>query len=145
MFKILWVEIRNIDTSRKALRSFGLLVGAVLLGIAGIVFWRSGWLIGPPVYWLGGIGSALVLLGAAIPNVLRPIYLVWMALAVILGYVMTRVILTFVYYLVITPTGLIMRALGRDPLNRDIDPSAPTYWITKEYVDDSPKRLEKYY
>lgn len=145
MIKILWDEIRSIDTSRKALRSFGLLVGGVVLAIAAVVLWRKGWSPGMAVYVLSGIGGMLVLLGATIPLALKPIYTAWMALAVVLGYIMTRVILTLVFYLVVTPIGLIMRAVGRDPLSRKLDPEAPSYWLEKTYQDDSAARLEKYY
>lgn len=86
-----------------------------------------------------------MLLGAAIPAVLKPIYSVWMALAVVLGFIMTRVILTIVFYLVVTPIGLIMRAVGRDPLDRKLDSNASSYWLEKTYRDESAARLEKYY
>ena len=94
---------------------------------------------------LGGLGAALTVLGLTTPVVLKPVYRVWMALAVVLGFVMTRVILTVVYYLVMTPIGLVMRLLGKDPLDRRPDPGAASYWIEKTYPDDSKERLEKYY
>jgi hypothetical protein len=56
---------------------------------------------------------------------------------------MTRVILTVMYYLVFTPIGLIMRALGRDPMNRSL--TGESYWIERTVVDESPARLTKYY
>lgn len=145
MIKILWDEIRSIDTSRKALRSFGLLVGGVVLAIAAVVLWRKGWSPGTAVYVLSAIGGALVLLGATVPSALKPLYSAWMALAVVLGFIMTRVILTLVFYLIVTPIGLIMRAVGRDPLNRKLDADARSYWLEKTYQEDSPARLEKYY
>ncbi len=143
--RMLWQEIREIDTSRKALRSFGWVVGAVLLGIAAVVWWRRDWTATGAVVWLGGIGGALVALGLLAPALLRPLYRVWMALAVVLGFVMTRVILTLVFYLVLTPIGLLLRLFGKDPLHRRLDPNAPSYWLEKTYDDESPERLEKYY
>jgi hypothetical protein len=127
------------------LRSFGLLVGGVFLAIAAIVFWRAEWALVTAVKLLGGIGSLLVLLGLLAPVVLKHIYRVWMAVAVILGFVMTRVLLTLVFFLAVTPIGLVMRAFGKDPLNRKLDKNARSYWIPKTYADRSPKRLEKYY
>ena len=145
MFKVLLAEIRSIDTSRKALRSFGLLVGGVLLAIAGIVYWRAEWTAVTAVRILGGIGGLLVVLGLVAPTLLKPVHKAWMALAVILGYIMTRVLLTLVYFLAVTPIGLIMKALGKDLLNRKLDREAESYWIRKSYPDRSAKRLEKYY
>ena len=94
---------------------------------------------------LGALGAALIVLGLTVPVLLKPVYRVWMALAVVLGFVMTRVILTVVYYLIMTPIGLIMRLLGKDPLHRRLDPGASSYWIEKTYPDESKERLEKYY
>ncbi len=143
--RILWQEIRDVDTGRKALRSFGWVVGAVLLGIAALVWWRRDWTATGAVVWLGGIGAALVALGLAAPALLKPVYRIWMALAVVLGFVMTRVILSIVFYLILTPIGLVLRLLGKDPLHRTLDPNAPSYWIEKEHPEASKEQLEKYY
>jgi hypothetical protein len=145
VLKVLIEEIRSTDTSRRALRSFGLVVGSVFLGIALVVFWRAEWSFVPGMQIFGGLGAALIILGLVWPPLLRPVYRVWMAVAVILGFLMTRVILTMVFFLVVTPIGLLMRAFGRDPLNRRLDKNASTYWIPKKYDDRSPRRLEKYY
>lgn len=142
---MLWTEIRNIDASRRALRSFGLLVGAVFLAIAGVVFWRHNWITGTTEGVLAGIGAVLVLFGWIYPLALRPVYYVWMGLALVLGYVMTRIILTIVFYVVVTPIGLIRRMLGHDSMNRELRPEQATYWLKKTYPDESPNRLEKLY
>ena len=141
----LWHEIKAVDTSKKALRSFGRVVGGVLLIIAAVVWWRNDFTLTTAASVLGGLGTALVLLGLIVPVVLKPVYRVWMALAVVLGFIMTRVILTAVYYLIMTPIGLIMRLLGKDPLHRRPDPNTASYWIPKTYPDESKERLEKYY
>ena len=141
----LWHEIKAVDTSKKALRSFGWVVGGVLLIIAAVVWWRNDFAVTTAAAILGGLGAALTVLGLTVPVILKPVYRVWMALAVVLGFIMTRVILTMVYYLIMTPTGLIMRLLGKDPLDRKIDPNAASYWIEKTYPDDAKERLEKYY
>ena len=143
--RVLWQEIKAVDTSKKALRSFGWVVGGVVLIIAAVVFWRNDWTLTTAAYVLGGIGGALVVLGLTVPVVLKPIYRVWMALAVVLGFIMTRVILSIVYYFIMTPIGLIMRLVGKDPMHCRLDAKATSYWIEKSYDDDSPERLEKYY
>jgi hypothetical protein len=142
---MLWEEIRGLDTGVGKLRSFGLSVGAVLLGIALLVLWRRDWTLEGLPIWLGAPGFMLVFAGLIVPAVLTPVYRVWMALALVLGFVMTHVILTIVFYVLITPIGLVMRGFGKDPLNRSIDTSSSSYWIDKEYNDATPKRLEKYY
>lgn len=138
-------EVRGLDTGRKALRRFGLVVGGVFLGIAVVGAWQRGWAPGPVLTVLGGLGSALVVLGLAAPALLRPFFRVWMGLAVVLGFVMTRVLLTAVFALVVVPIGLGLRLFGKDLLHRRLDPAAPSYWQPKTYSDPSPARLEKYY
>ncbi|HMB93369.1 MAG TPA: SxtJ family membrane protein [Rhodothermales bacterium] len=143
--RLIWQEIKEVDTSKKALRSFGWLVGGMLLVIALVVWWRHDWTFTTAIYWLGGIGGALVVLGSMVPVLLRPLYRVWMALAIVLGFVMTRVLLTLVFFLLITPIGLVRRLFGKDPLRQKPDADATSYWIPKTYDDPSKERLEKYY
>ncbi len=138
-------EIQSLDTSRKALRQFGLVVGGVFVGIAAVVAWRHDWALGAWGMGLLSVGSVLMVLGLGAPKVLRPMYLVWMGLAVVLGFVMTRVLLTVVFVLVMVPIGLVLRLIGKDLLDRRPDPQAASYWKPKTYADDSAKRLEKYY
>lgn len=145
MIRIVLEELATLDTGRKALRSFGLVVGGVLVGIAAVVLWRQGWAPGTAVRVLSGIGGALLLLGLAAPAVLRPLYRVWMGLALVLGFVMTRVLLTLVFVFAVIPTGLLLRLFGKDPLDRRWQPDAPSYWIPKTYMDETPQRLERYY
>jgi len=69
---------------------------------------------------------------------------VWISLAVILGYFVSRILLTIIFFLVMLPTGLLMRLFAKDPMDRKLDPDAPTYWIKREEPSDtSVKRYEK--
>jgi hypothetical protein len=138
-------EVRGLDHSPKALRRFGLVVGGVFLGIAAVGAWRSGWTLGPGLTALAGVGGALVAVGLVAPALLRPVFFVWMGLAVVLGSIMTRVLLTVVFVLAVVPIGLGLRLVGKDLLHRRPDPEAPSYWLPKTYDDPSPARLEKYY
>ena len=135
-------EIRALDTSPRALRQFGVLVGGVFAAIAAVVWWRTGagWALG-----LGGVGALLVALGLAAPPVLRGPYLAWMGLAVVLGLVTSRVLLTAVFFLIVTPTGLALRALGRRPLALRPDPAAETYWHARDPAPPDPERFGRYY
>jgi len=83
----------------------------------------------------GGLLSAMALL---FPYVLRPLYSVWMSLAVALGFIMTRLLLSIIYYLVFAPVHLVFWLRGKDPLNRGLVPSSVSYWIPK-----GPKTYEK--
>lgn len=72
------------------------------------------------------------------PSVLKPLQKAWMTLAVILGWIMTRVILSILFYLVFTAIGGISRLLGKQFLDLKIDPSINSYWIKRE-----PKTFNK--
>ena len=135
-------EIRALDTSPRALRQFGVVVGGVFVAIAAVVWWRggAGWALG-----LGGVAAPLVALGLAAPRALRVPYLAWMGLAVVLGFVTSRVLLTAVFVLIVTPTGLALRALGRGPLALRPDPAAGTYWHARDAAPPDPGRFERYY
>jgi hypothetical protein len=64
----------------------------------------------------GTIALVFLLLGLAVPRALGPIYRLWMKLAEALGWINTRILLIIVYYLVVTPIGLLMRLFRRSPL-----------------------------
>lgn len=134
-------EIKELKSGTRELRQFSWLVGGIflLLGVAGWYFGK-GWFEVP--LWIGG---PLVVLGTVVPVVVKPFYYAWMALAVVLGFVMTRVILTIFFLVVLTPVGLLFKLMGRDPLHRKMDKSASTYWIEKSYPIADRTRLEKFF
>jgi hypothetical protein len=145
MIQAIRSELALLNTEQKELRNFGFLMGGVLSIVCGIILWKRGL---PPttlaiVMAIGA--SAFLLIGATLPRALRPVYILWMALAIVLGFIMTRVILTLVFFLVVTPIGLVMRMIGKDPLTKGADPSADTYWIPRTYPTKNPSRLLKYY
>ena len=143
-------EFQYIKTSTSDVRSFGWMVGGVFLALwlvfIGPVHYFSDYVKGghhPILMW---IGVVLVVLGTILPVVLRPIYLLWMGIAVTLGWVMTRVILTIFYFVVLTPVGLIFKILGKDLLDRAVDRTGrETYWIEKTYPIEDRSRYENFF
>lgn len=134
-------EIRALPTTPADLRKFGWLVGAVLAALGGLLWWRGhGW-----AEWMTWIGVALVVLGTVLPRVLKPVYLPWMVLALAMGFVMTRVILSIFFALVLIPVGLLFKVIRRDALHRKLDRAGGTYWIPKEYPIRDRTRLEKFF
>src|SRR3972149_7215658 len=89
------------------------------------------WRQHPVLPWLLA-GLALTLAAAAVlsPAGLRPVHRVWMRGADLLAWVNTRLVLGLVYFLVMTPIGLLMRLAGRDPLDRRLG-DRPSYWIAR--------------
>jgi len=136
-------EIRELRPDRRELRKFSWVVGGILLLLAAVLWYRDPARGTAPV--LAWIGAPLIALGIVVPAVLKPLYYAWMSLAVVLGFVMTRVLLTVFFFVVLTPFGLVIRLLGRDLLHRRLDRQAATYWLDKEYPIRDRTRFEKFF
>jgi len=121
-------EIKELKTGIRELRNFGLLVGAVLVALGLLFLLRSK---ARYPYFLAP-GVLLLVLGAAFPRGLRYAYVAWMSLAIVLGFIVSTVILTLFFILVITPIGLTARLLGKDFLRLKLDRGQSTYWISRK-------------
>ena len=98
--------MNSSSIERRQLVSFGL-----IMAVAAFFF---GWLY--DLLPLHALGAAFVLASLLIPRALTPLYRPWMRLAEGLGWFNTRVLLILIFYLVVTPIGLIMRLFGRSPI-----------------------------
>ena len=96
-------------------RAFGLSVGTVLLLIAAFAVWRGRILTAEA---LAVVGTLLVVLGYLRPMLLYWPSKAWWRLALALGYVNARVILTVAFVVMFVPMGFVWRLIGRDPLAR---------------------------
>lgn len=132
-------ELKHIKSDKKELREFGLTVGLALLILSGIAFWLGKDYFRYPLY----TGLALVLLGAFFPVILKPLQKVWMAMAVIIGWFMSRVILILVFYLVLTPIALIARVFRKQFLELKWDRSQPSYWNYRDQQATDKSGYEK--
>jgi hypothetical protein len=116
-------EIPELD--KKGLRDFGLITGGLFALIFGLLLpWKFEWQW--PV-WPWALFGLLAVLAFAAPMSLNPVYRVWMRFGHMVGSVISRIILGVVFFLVVTPLGLMMRATGKDPMNRRFDSSLPSY------------------
>ena len=125
--------------SPKELRRFGFTVAVPLTLLAAVGAWR-GHVILPAL--LSGLAAALGSLALLAPHRLGPVHKVWMAGAHALGWFNTRVLLGVVYFLVMTPTGVVMRLVGRDPLDRRLG-DRPSYWVARKRHPDPRGSMER--
>ena len=118
-------DLKKLKTGARDLRNFGLTVGGVflLLGILFLLRHRSGYSA------FLGAGAVLIAFGLIWPRALKTIYIGWMALAFTLGFLMSNVILVLVFFLLVTPIGLLARLFQKDFLLRKWDKPAGSYWI----------------
>ena len=130
-------DIKELKTDAKTLRKFGLVVGGVFALLGGIFLLRhkAHW---PYFVWPGAV---LIFFGLILPRMLKWIYLAWMAVAVLLGFIVSHVLLTFFFYLVIFPIGLLARLVGKDFLSLKLDRTAKSYWLKR---GDAPKSAADY-
>jgi len=132
----------HLSRVNRAEREFGVIVGGVLLALRLWWFYRGKFEIAGIV--LTFIGSALVLLGAFAPRLLVIPRKLWMKLAEGMSYVSSRIILFVVFFLVLTPIGLVKRAMGWDPLQRRAG-SRESFWEPYPERQKNTRHYEKMY
>ena len=131
-------EIKNITYSNRDIRSFGITMGIILFITSGLLMYYN-----KEIYQVIGIIALMFVgLGLILPVVLKPLYFVWMTFAAVLGWVMTRVILSLVFYLIITPIGLLTKLLGEDFLALKRGDS-DSYWNYRDSVQELNQDYEK--
>jgi hypothetical protein len=124
-------EIKNIKTDKSEIRKFGITVGIVFGLIAGLLFWHAK--ESYSIFFI--LSTSLIVLGLVLPIFLKPVYMVWMTFAVIMGWIMTRVILSLLFFLLVTPIGLIGRLFGKDFMDKKFkEENKGSYWIKKEKI-----------
>jgi hypothetical protein len=135
------VEI-NWHPSARDLRIFAVLQAIFFSIVAAWIYHRSG-----AALISGGMVAASLtaaLIGLVAPHALRPMYVTWTAVALPVGWTVSHLLMAALFYLVIAPIGLMMRALGRDPLQRKFDRSASTYWRCREVRRDSSRYFRQF-
>ena len=137
MFK----EILAIKSSKKELKEFGLTIGIILCLLGGIALWRGKAIY--PYFFIAG--TFFILSGIFLSFILKPLQKVWMAFSIILGFFMSRVILTVLFYLVLTPIGILMKLLGKDILNQKIEKNKVSYWHARDKKPKDAKSYENQY
>jgi hypothetical protein len=135
-----WADVTKAQTP-KMLRQFGLLSLAVFGGWAA---WRAATgRVDLATVLLGAGGGILGLLGLVAPTALRPVFTAWMVAAFPIGWVVSRVILAALFYLMFTPIALVFRLIGRDALRRR-RASLPSYWTPKAQPGDAAQYFKQF-
>lgn len=127
------------ELSKRDLRKFGLQVGSIALVIGGISYWR-GHVYPPIAFW--SFGVPLVVLGAIAPGLLGPVQRGWMKFGEVAGHFNARIILTLLFYVVVTPIGLALR-MFKDPLDRTIADGRASEWIPRSAEAVDPARYRE--
>ncbi len=123
-------EFKNIKETKKDLRKFGLTVGGVLIVTSALLFYFEK----SSAIYFAIIGGLLFVFGIAIPIILKPLNKIWMGLAIVLGFFMSRVILIVLFYIALTPISLVAKLVGKQFMILKHDKSAKTYWEKRKII-----------
>jgi hypothetical protein len=117
------------EINTKQLRSFGLTVGGIfaVIGIWPIIFHHEGLR-----WWAVVVAGLLIVPAVALPKSLFWIHKGWMAVGHVLGWINTRIILGVVFYVIVTPIGVVRRWLGKDPMGQQLRPDLDSYRVTRK-------------
>lgn len=113
---------------KKEWRKFGIGIAVILAVIATIQL-----IVGRELFiFFYGVSAFFLFFGLLLPIIIKPVYILFSYLGLILGWIMTRVILSILFYIVLTPIGLILRLFRKHLLDLKIDKKAETYWIGRK-------------
>lgn len=129
---------RSEDVRGSSDRSFGI-VFAVVFAVIGLLPLLFG---GGIRLWSLAVGGAFLLAALAFPSVLAPLNRIWLRFGLLLHKIVSPLILGIMFFLVITPMGVVMRALGKDLLRLRFDKAAPSYWIDRIPPGPPPESLK---
>lgn len=135
------IEI-NKDPDQKQLRWFGVLL-LLFFGIIGaITYFRFDATKAGIGLWSFGVLVATVYY--LVPPLRVRIYLAWMYAAFPIGWTISHLVLAAVFYLVVTPIGVIKRLAGYDPMKKGARSKAESYWITRRQVEDTGRYFRQF-
>jgi hypothetical protein len=120
--------MREEITTNK-LRSFGLTVGGIFALIA---FWPVVWRNEEPRWWIAAVAVFFILPALVFPKSLLWVHKGWMAVGHVMGWINTRIILGAVFYIIVTPIGILRSWMGKDPMGRKLRPDLDTYRIVRK-------------
>lgn len=131
---------RKKQSETREARRFAIILAVLLIALAAFSLWREHLVRAEIAASIAAV--ALICASAFFPLWLK-FFRLWMKLAELLSRVMTRVLLSVFFYLFLTPIALVMRVLGRAPLDLAWKDGKPTYWIDKPENEYTVERYSK--
>ncbi len=132
-------ELKQIDVSNKAVMKTGITVGVVLILVSSLLWYFEK----TTFVYFSITGGLLVIFAFIATSVLRLFHRLWMMLALLMGFVMSRVILTLLFYFILTPVGLIAKFVRKKFMPLGFDKNVLSYWEKRENVNKKPLDYER--
>ncbi len=114
----------SADREKRELRRFGLLMAAAFATLGGLSLWRGK----PLAPYLLVLAAGFLIVDFVVPRLLAPVEKAWMRLAMLMSIVMTYLVLSILFFAVITPLGVVMRICGHDSLRLKKMKSSVSFW-----------------
>ena len=132
-------EIKSIKSTKKDLRNFAITIGSVLIVVGLLIIsikhnFTWGWFIS---------GSLIFFIGFVFPQLLLPFQKLWMVISVLLGWLSTRIILSVLFYFILTPIRLTAKLFGKEFLDIKWKKQVSTYWNYRSKKDFDPLDYER--
>ena len=131
--------MKQIDSNKIKIssnRSFGLLFFVVFLIVSLWPLTHEGSIR----IWSVIVSAVFLILGLINSRLLTPLNVLWFKFGMILGAIISPIVMGIVFFLVVTPTGFILRIMGKDLLNKKYDKEKETYWIKRDTSIGTMKR-----
>jgi hypothetical protein len=128
----------NRDLTQRQLAAFGV-AWLVFFAALGYLAYARGATTAGAALWI--LALSVPAFGWVRPGFMRAVYLGMIYVTFPIGFVLSYSVLIAIYYLVLTPVGLIMWAVGYDPMSRKFDPAARSYWIPRQ----PPASIDRYF
>ena len=119
-------------------RSFGLVMATAFAAVSLL----NGWHVGRVWPWTGGVAALLLAAALLRPAWLHPLNRLWLKFGLLLHSVVNPVVMALLFYGTVLPTGLVMRALGKDLLRLKRRPDAASYWIVRQPPGPAPETMK---
>ena len=119
-------------------RGFGFVFAGFFALVSALSWWRghTGW------HWLLPLGALFLAVALVRPSLLAPLNKLWLKFGLLLYKVMNPLVLGLLFFITITPIGLIMRAFGKDFLRLQLDRGAKSYWIERTPPGPPPQSMK---
>ena len=117
----------HIPIEQSSPKSFGIVFSIVFLIVALYPLITSA----DPRIWALVVSIIFFLLAFLAPKILVLPNKLWFKFGLLIGSIVAPIVMAFVYFVTVLPTGLIMRLLGKDLLKQKLDKNAKSYWIKR--------------
>jgi Saxitoxin biosynthesis operon protein SxtJ len=115
-------------------RNFGLVMAGAMAILGALPLLR----LAAPHWWLIGVAVAFAALALIVPRALHPLNYAWFRLGLLMHRVISPLIIGAVFFLCVTPIGVIMRLFGKDVLSLRRRADLPSYWIVRDPPGPEP-------